>query len=122
MHDAHRSFQNTLSSPSSLVSSSVTPPKRIPIPFDGQSVIVQPLRRHGAYASEGLLRFSHLNNTGGALEEEDFDLADGLEALDMAGMPDLEAWVVGVVGTASEGRAILCNGRVSQSYLNEHKS
>jgi hypothetical protein len=97
------------------VSSSVTPPKRIPIPFDGQSVIVQPLRRHGAYASEGLLRFSHLNNAEGALEDDGLDLADDLEAVDEEAMLDLDAWAVGVVGTASEGRVILCNGSVSQS-------
>lgn len=48
MKNTNRSFQNTLSKPSSLVSSSVTPPNNIPTAFAPQRVIVHPLRRHGA--------------------------------------------------------------------------
>ena len=56
----YRSFQKTLSNVSSLVSSSVTPPKRMPMAFAAHRVIVHPLRREGAYASDARLRRSHL--------------------------------------------------------------
>lgn len=95
----HRSFQKTLSSLSSLVSSSVTPPNMTPTPFAAHKAIVHPLRRQGAYASEGRLRLSHLKVVAverGFFEDENkfFPFIDEDEA-------------VGVEGAGSVGNVIL---------------
>lgn len=44
----YKSFQKTLTMPSSPVSSSVTPPNKIPVFLAGHAVIVHPDRRDGA--------------------------------------------------------------------------
>ena len=50
-----------LSNVSSFVSSSVTPPNKIPIFFACHKDMVQPERIDGAYAVEGRFRFSHFS-------------------------------------------------------------
>jgi len=93
----HISFQKRLSNPSSLVSSSVTPPNNTPMLFAVQRVIVHPLRKEGAYASDGLLRFSHKKvglDCGGFVDNLVLDF--GLD--------------VGVGGGASDGSVILKKG------------
>lgn len=92
----HMSFQKILSNPSSLVSSSVTPPKSTPVPFAAHNVIVHPLRIEGAYASDGLLRLSHLKM--GPMICSTF--VDAFEFV------DFEFVIVGVSGKTS-GRLIL---------------
>jgi hypothetical protein len=56
----HRSFQKILSNVSSLVSSSVTPPNRIPVLLAAHDAILQPERSDGANAVDGRFRLSHL--------------------------------------------------------------
>jgi hypothetical protein len=61
---AYRSFQKTLSKVSSLVSSSVTPPNRIPVLLAIHDAILQPERSGGANAVDGRFRLSHLTFKG----------------------------------------------------------
>ena len=60
----HKSFQNTLSNPSSPRSSSVTPPNMTPVPLADQSAIVHPARAVGVCVDDAVLRFSHFNARG----------------------------------------------------------
>ena len=76
------------------MSSSVTPPNNTLIPFAAQRAIVHPLRKEGAYASDGLLRFSHLKVGPDSVGFADILVVDF--RLD-----------VGVGGGASDGSVIL---------------
>lgn len=62
--DTHKSFQNTLSKPSSPRSSSVTPPNITPVPLTDQSAIVHPARAVGVCVDDAVLRFSHFSVRG----------------------------------------------------------
>jgi len=61
--------------------------------------MVQPLRRQGAYASEGLLRFSHLKMGTAAPVLED-------EALGFTALPFVEV----ANGSSSDGNEMLVEG------------
>lgn len=62
--NTHKSFQNTLSNPSSPRSSSVTPPNMTPVPLADQSAIVHPARAVGVCVDDAVLRFSHFSVRG----------------------------------------------------------
>ncbi len=65
---------------------------------------MQSLRRQGEYASDGRFLFSHLNMIPGGFEVEAFDFEEDFEA---STDPIFDDGVVGVRGTASDGRVIL---------------
>ena len=62
--NTHKSFQNTLSNPSSPRSSSVTPPNITPVPLADHSAIVHPARAVGVCVDDAVFRFSHLSTRG----------------------------------------------------------